>query len=388
MTKKLNQEVMDLRQSGIRSVTMRCNELGGVNLGQGVCDLPMAEEIKTAAYQAIAGNKNIYSDYRGVASLREVLAEKIKNFNKVLVNPETEIAITHGATGAYVAALKTLFSPGDEIILFEPFYGYHLHVAKLFSINIKTVSIHIDDLSFDLNDLRKVISKNTKAIILCTPNNPTGKVFTKQELLEIGKLAEEHDFYIITDEMYEHFIYPGHEHISIASLNNFKARTLTISGFSKTYNMTGWRLGYVFGPAKLIEKIALVHDFFYVCPVTPLQYAGIQALQMPASYYEALQRSFLQKRDLMVQGLRYLGFTCTEPQGAYYMLVDGSNLSFDSGEDLSSYLLERAKVAAVPGSAFYLTAEQGAKKLRFCFALNSECLEKAINQLQQVLKAN
>src|SRR3990167_2922271 len=228
MTKKLNQEVMDLRQSGIRSVTMRCNELGGVNLGQGVCDLPMAEEIKTAAYQAIAGNKNIYSDYRGVASLREVLAEKIKN-------------------------------------------------------------------------LKKVISKNTKAIILCTPNNPTGKVFTKQELLEIGKLAEEHDFYIITDEMYEHFIYPGHEHISIASLNNFKARTLTISGFSKTYNMTGWRLGYVFGPAKLIEKIALVHDFFYVCPVTPLQYAGIQALQMPASYYEALQRSFLQKRDLMVQ---------------------------------------------------------------------------------------
>ena len=240
----------------------------GINLGQGISGLSVDEVIKEAAYTAMQENHNSYSACEGVIELRIAVSQKIQSYNGVFYDPNHEIVITHGSTGAFVCACKTLFNPGDEVIIFEPFYSYHQSILKLFNVTIKTIAINLDDLSIDLLTLPKLITSKTKGIVICNPNNPSGKVYSKEELTKIGKIASDHNLYIISDEIYEFITYPNFPHISMASLTEFRDRTLVISGFSKTFNMTGWRLGYIVGPAAILQTIALVQDLLYVCPST------------------------------------------------------------------------------------------------------------------------
>jgi aminotransferase len=386
--KPLNKHALTLKQSGIRSATVRCVELNGINLGQGTCDLPVQDVAKQAACNAINNDRNTYGEYRGNRKLRNLLAEKIARFNHVSVDPMTELLISHGATGAYVSAIRALFNAGDELVLFEPFYGYHKSVAELFGVGVKTVSLNLKDLSFDIDELKAAISEKTKAILICTPNNPTGKVFTKAELEAIGEVVIANDLYVLTDEMYEHFTYPGFEHTSFASLSpeHFK-RTVTLSGFSKVFNVTGWRMGFAYGPEELMQRIALVQDLFYICPATPLQEGIIAALQMPESYYEELDKDFLEKRDLVCTALREMGFEFTTPQGAYYILATATNEQFLQLNNLAADLLEETGVAAVNGEAFYCAANKhkGSKQLRFCFAQNTQKLAQAMDKLKRWL---
>jgi aminotransferase len=379
---KVSDKTQHLKQSGIRAASTRCTEMGGINLGQGVCDIPTPEIIKQAAYQAIANDQNIYGPYEGVLALRQAISRKLASFNHIIADPINEIIVTHGSTGAFVCATMTLYNPGDEVILFEPFYGYHKGILELNGITVKTVPLNLNDFSFDLATLKKAIGPRTKGIVICTPCNPSGKVYSREELIEIGNLAEQHNLSIITDEIYEYITYPGYEHVSIASLENFKERTITISGFSKTYNMTGWRLGYATGPAAIINKMGLVHDLFYICPPTPLQHAVIAAFSLDESYYQNMNQKYLHKRDHVINTLETIGFKTIQPQGAYYLLVNFKSLGFKDDEEAAKRILEKAKVATVPGRAFYLNPDDGKYVVRLCFALNEDKISLAMDQLK------
>lgn len=378
-------EIASLKQSSIRAASQRCQELNGINLGQGLCDVPIEQEIIKAAHDAMQTGKNLYSAKEGIFSLREKLVEKINDYNRIPVAIEN-VMISHGSTGAFVSAVETLFVPGDEIILFEPFYGYHKKLMALKELAFKTVSFDARDFSFSLQEFENQITDKTKAIVICTPCNPCGKVFSKDELLALGKIAKKYNLWVICDEIYEYIVYPGFEHISFASLADFKNFTITISGFSKTYNMTGWRLGYASGPQAVIEKMALVQDLMYVCPATPLQYGALGALQLPASYYENMKTSYLQKRDFMVKALNDLGFKTATPQGAYYLMADVSSLGFQSDVEAVEFLLEKARVATVTGRSFFLNPSAGQNLIRFCYGLSLEKLEQAIHWMQKALQ--
>lgn len=381
-TPTLSHLTASLRQSGIRSASVRCAALQGINLGQGVCDIPTHDNIKAAAAKAINENKNLYAAYEGVFDLRSALAQKIQNFNKVSVDPNKNILISHGSTGSYVSAVKTLFNPGDQVILFEPFYGYHKHVLELLGVHATAVNAEDENFAIDFDQLRVAITPKTRGIVICSPCNPSGKVFTREELITIGNIANEHNLFIITDEIYEYITYPGHEHISIASLNDFAQRTVTISGFSKTYNVTGWRLGYSYGPEEIMNKMALVHDLLYICPPTPLQHAMIAALNLDDQYIQEMQDSFLNKRNLMVSALRNFGFRMREPQGAYYLMANFKDLGFENDEVAANLLLEQAKVATVTGRSFYQKPESGCYELRFCFALSEDKIQAAMDNIR------
>lgn len=379
---KPSNKVKNLKQSAIRAASARCSELSGVNLGQGVCDLPVADEIKQSTFDAINADKSMYTACEGIAKLRVKLADKIKNFNGISVDAEKEVMISHGSTGAFVCATMSVFNPGDEVIVFEPFYGYHKKILNLFNIEVKGVAINLADYSIDLAELEQAIGSKTKGIIICTPNNPSGKVYSKEELSAIGDIILKHNLIAITDEIYEYITYPGYEHSSLASLSDeLKQQTITISGFSKTYNMTGWRLGYASGPAHIIEKMALVQDLVYVCPASPLQYGVITALDFADDYYEQMRQQYLQKRDDVVAKLQQFGFQVSAPHGAYYIMAGLEGMRFKDDKELSHYLLEEMKVAVVPGSAFYLNPEQGIKQVRFCYAMREESVSKAMNLL-------
>lgn len=386
-TRTLSHRATPLKQSGIRKASARCSEINGINLGQGVCDIPTSDVIKSAAAQAIADNKNLYAPHEGLWELRNTLAQKIKRFNQIEVNPQTEILVSHGSTGSYVSAVKTLFNPGDEVVLLEPFYGYHKHILELLGITVTSVRAQQDDYQIDFAKIKSVITSKTRGIVICTPCNPSGKVFTKDELIKIGELAKQHNLYIITDEIYEYITYPGHEHISIASLNDYRDRTITISGFSKTYNVTGWRLGYSYGPAEIIQKMALVHDLLYICPPTPLQHAMIAALHMDQNYIDDMRASFLNKRNLIVKSLRDMGFKMRVPQGSYYLMIDFSELGIaNNDEEAASILLEHAKVATIPARSFYHDPEMGKYQLRLCFALSEDKIQMAVENIKRYLE--
>jgi len=363
---------------------VRCKEVGGINLGQGICDLPVHDQIKQAVSDAVNHNHSQYSACEGVAALRSEIVNKVNNFNNLNINKDN-VMVGHGATGIFVCTVMTLFNPGDEVVIFEPFYGYHKNILDLQQIKLNPVAINLQDFSIDFDELKSAITPKTKGIIICTPNNPTGKVFSRDELEYIASLAKQHDLFIITDEIYEYVTYPGFEHLSIASLPDCFDRTLTISGFSKTYNMTGWRLGYAIGRADIIEKMSLLNDYLYVCASTPMQYAVIEALKLPQNYYQQMAQAYLHKRDLVVNALRDMGFEFAMPQGAYYLLADFSKLPFKNDLEIVDFLLEKAKVATVPGRAFYLNPEDGEKCIRFCFALSEEKLQAAMAAMAEVM---
>lgn len=376
--------IAKLHQSGIRRASQRCAELGGINLGQGICDIPIHPSILAASNQAMQDGHNLYGAKEGLYSLRQKLAEKIQTFNRIPVQTEN-VMVSHGSTGSFVSAVDVLFEKGDEILLFEPFYGYHKKLLELRGLTCRSIPMQNSDFSFAIEDVKAAIGPKTKGIIVCTPCNPSGKVFSKDELLQLGRLAKEHKLWVLTDEIYERITYPGHEHVSLASLEDFFSNTITISGFSKTFNMTGWRLGYASGPDEVIEKMTLVQDLVYICPAVPLQYGALAALNLPNEYFAAMQKSHLINRDFMVPALQDLGFGIQATQGSYYLMADFSKLGFANDVEAVDFFLENARVATVTGSSFFTNKKHGEKFLRFCFGLSLDKLQMAVAQMQKAL---
>jgi aminotransferase len=369
-------------QSEIRSMTVECDAVGGVNLAQGVCDTPLPAPVLEAAIQAIRDGYNIYTRLDGVAVLRQAIAEKFERHNHLIADPDTEILVTSGATGAMSSACLALFNPGDEIILFEPFYGYHY--STLLSMRIEPVPVPLAAATWeiDFDRLRAAITPRTRGLIINSPGNPCGKVFTQTELEGIAALVIEHDLFVMTDEIYEYFVYEGQSHVSPATIPRMAERTVTISGFSKTFSMTGWRVGYLSASSKWIPAIGYFHDLGYVCTPSPFQYAAAAGLRaLPDSFYHGLATEYQEKRDKICEALTIAGLTPAVPAGAYYVLADASRIEGDRASVKSRNLLKATGVGAVAGSAFY-GAGRGENVLRFCFAKQTSELDRACKALK------
>jgi aminotransferase len=370
-----------LVQSEIRSMTVECDRMGGVNLAQGVCDTELPASVRDAAIQAIQTGHNIYTRLDGIASLRAAISRKLANYNQVQADPETQVLVTSGATGAMYAACLALFNPGDEIILFEPFYGYH--VNTMLSLRIKPVAqpLATGTWELDVDALRAAITPRTRAILINTPSNPCGKVFTRAEIAAIGEIAIEHDLFLLTDEIYEYFLFDGAKHTSAAALPGLAERTILISGFSKTFSITGWRIGYLAADARWIPSIGYFHDLTYVCSPSPAQYGAAAGLtELGGSFYRHLSTDYQHKRDLLCAALDKAGLTPSVPQGAYYVLADVTVVPGATASEKARALLAKTGVAAVAGSAFY-SKGRGENLLRFCFAKQDAALKEACERL-------
>jgi aspartate/methionine/tyrosine aminotransferase len=367
-------------ESVIREMTRLALAHNAINLAQGFPDFPCPPELKEAACEAVKDDINQYAITWGAKDLREALAQRVKAFNRMTFNPEKEITVTCGSTEAMMASMLAIIQPGDEVVVPEPFYENYGPDAQISGAAPRYVPL-ADDLSIDEEAWKAAFSKKTRAIIINTPNNPTGKVFSKQELSFIADLCIEHNAVAITDEIYEHIVYDGHRHVSIGSLPGMKDRTITIGSFSKTYSVTGWRVGYALAGAALTDRIRKIHDFLTVGAPAPLQRACVAALNLPESYYKELAIEYDRKRQILYKGLKKAGFTCELPEGAYYIFTDIA--SFDmSDTDFARHLVETAGVAAVPGSSFY--ANGGETKLRFTFSKKDETLQEACRRLESL----
>jgi aminotransferase len=369
-------------QSEIRSMTVECDAVGGVNLAQGVCDTPLPPSVMEAAIQAIHDGYNIYTRLDGVAVLRQAIAEKFARHNGLSADPEKEVLVTSGATGAMSSTCMALFNAGDEVILFEPFYGYHYSTLQSMRVQPVLVPLEPKTWEIDFDRLRSAITPRTRGLIINSPGNPCGKVFTRTELEAIAALAIEHDLFVLTDEIYEYFVYEGATHTSPATIPGMAERTITISGFSKTFSMTGWRVGYLKASSKWIPAIGYFHDLQYVCTPSPFQYAAAAGLRaLPDSFYHGLATEYQEKRDKICDALTVAGLTPAIPAGAYYVLADASKIEGDYARIKSRNLLKAAGVGAVAGSAFYGPG-RGENILRFCFAKKSSELDRACKALR------
>lgn len=379
---QISARLSGLVQSDIRRMSRECERVGGINLGQGICDLPTIPELVDGACEAIRDSKATYSKFEGIDLLRERIARKTERFNGFRVDPARELVVSVGSTGGFAAATLATLNPGDEVILFEPYYGYHLNTLKVLGIVPKFVPLQLPDWSIDFDQLRAAFGPRTRGIVVCTPSNPCGKVFTADELAKIGALCREFGAWAYTDEIYEYIVYDGKRHVSMASVDGCRDITITISGFSKTFSVTGWRIGYVAADEKIISAIGLVNDLFYVCAPTPLQWGIARALEIGEEYYRNLAIEYEKKRDLMAASLRTAGFKPYVPAGAYYMLAEVPD-EFANGREAANALIERAGVASVPGSAFY-ASDRGDRLVRFCFAKDFAALEEAGRRLAGV----
>jgi aminotransferase len=373
----------NLVQSEIRAMTMECDRIGGVNLAQGVCDTEVPSLVVEAAIQAIRDGRNIYTRLDGIASLREAIAAKLLRDNKLRFDPATEVLVASGATGGFYAALLALLDPGDEVVLFEPFYGYHLNTLTALRIRPVTVPLSAGDWSLDLDRLRAAITPRTRALVVNSPSNPCGKVFSRPEIEAIAQLAEEHDLFLFTDEIYEYFVYEGARHISPATLPGMAERTISISGLSKTFSITGWRIGYLTASARWMPSIAYFHDLTYVCAPSPFQYASAAGLlQLPGSFYTDLSAEYQVKRDMLCSALAAAGLPPHVPAGAYYVLADVSSLPGKTAREKARTLLRDRGVAAVAGTAFFHEG-RGENLIRFCFAKKDDDLRQACDLIRR-----
>ncbi len=381
---RLSQISPQIVQSEIRSMTVECDRVGGVNLAQGVCDTEVPAPVVKRAIEAIHEGHNIYTRLDGVAPLREAIARKLQRDNGLMVDPEGEVLVTSGATAGLYAAALALLDPGDEVILFEPFYGYHLNT--LLSLRVKPVAVPLNDgdWALDLDRLRAAITPKTRAVIVNTPSNPCGKIFTRTELEAIAALACENDLFAFTDEIYEYFVFDGAEHVSLATMPGMAERTITISGLSKTFSITGWRVGYLAADRRWLGSIGYFHDLTYVCSPSPFQYGAAAGLmELPPSFYAGLSSEYQAKRDKLCSALSDAGLTPSVPAGAYYVLADVSRLPGANAKEKARSLLREAKVAAVAGTAFF-AGGRGENLLRFCFAKRDDDLQRACDLLRQL----
>ena len=371
----------DLVQSDIRRMTKECDRLGGINLGQGICDMPTPPPVAEGAIAAIRARKSIYSYPEGIRELRAAISAKLARDNGISADPEREIVVTVGASGAYASAIHALLDPGDGILIPEPYYGYHLNAALVAGLEPHFLELAPPDFAIDEARLRAALRPNTRAIVLCTPSNPSGKMLDRRELELVARVAVERDLLVLTDEVYEYIRYDRREHVSPASVPGLAGRTVTIMGVSKTFSITGWRLGYAVAPEPMARAIALVNDLFYVCAPTPLQHGAAQGFHMPRSYFDGLRGVYEKKREILCPALDAAGMRAIRPAGAYYVLADVSHWGHARALDAAMALLEGAKVASVPGSAFYRGAT-GERRLRFSFAAEDELLVEAARRIR------
>ncbi|EDZ64774.1 aspartate aminotransferase, putative [beta proteobacterium KB13] len=382
MTSKLSKLIT---QSEIRNMSIECDRLNGINLSQGVCDFPLSDILKTGVNDAINRNYNHYTSFDGLAELRKSISKKAKIFNNIDTDFKKNILVTSGATAAFYSACISLMEPGDEVIVFQPYYGYHC--STLLAANLKPVFAKLNppDWKFDIEDLCDLISKKTKGIIICTPSNPCGKVFTKDELDTLADFAIDHNLIIFTDEIYEYFTYDGNTHISPGSIKKIDDRVVTISGFSKTYSITGWRIGYlVCRNEEWVKAIGYVHDLIYVCAPAPLQLAVSRAIDLlDDKFYRDLCKAYSKKREIICSSLKKSGLTPYIPDGAYYVLFDASNISGASSKEKAMNLLKLTRIATVPGDSFF-NDQAGHNLLRLCFAKTDSVLNEASNLITKL----
>ncbi len=368
-------------ESVIREMTRRALRAGAVNLAQGFPDFPAPAELKEAAKRAIDEDYNQYAITHGSPNFRRAIADKVRAFNRLDCDPDRNVTVTCGATEAMIASLLAVINPGDEVIIFEPFYENYGPDVIIAGATPRYVTLRDPGFSFDRAELEAAFSPRTKAIIVNTPNNPAGKVFSGAELDTIAVLCRRHDTLAITDEIYEHIVFDGARHVSLASLPGMAERTITISGLSKTYSVTGWRLAYVVASAWLTDAVRKVHDFLTVGAPHPLQEAGAYALRMPESFYAELAAMYGRKRAVLHKALVGAGLECSMPAGAYYLIADVGPMGFADDFAAAEFLLEEVGVAAVPGSSFYRHPELGRRKLRFTFSKSDETLSLAVERL-------
>jgi aspartate/methionine/tyrosine aminotransferase len=347
-------------------------------------DFPAPPEIKEAACQAIMADVNQYAITWGAKNFRNAISAKTLATLGLEIDPEREITVTCGSTEAMIATLLAVVDPGDEVIVFEPFYENYGPDAILSGATPRFIPLRPPDWSFDPDELRRAFNNRTRAIILNTPNNPTGKVFTQEELAFIAGLCIEWDVLAVTDEIYEHILYDGARHLSMVTLDGMRERTVTINGLSKTYSVTGWRVGYAIAPPEISLGIRKVHDFLTVGAAAPLQEAGARALSLPASYYENLAASYRERRQMILEGLNRAGFRCSVPLGAYYVMADISGLTDSTDIVFTRHLIEKIGVAVVPGSSFFQGGSGGSGYVRFCFCKREETLREAAARLARL----
>jgi aspartate/methionine/tyrosine aminotransferase len=385
----LSDKVEHFTESVIRDMTRQAMQYGAVNLAQGFPDFSAPAEIKKAAQEAIAADVNQYAITWGAKSLRNAIARQMKDWQGLDIDPEREIAVCCGSTEAMIATLLAVCNKGDEVVVFEPFYENYgpdsiLSGAKPRYVSLRPPQSPDSEWTFDPQELREAVQHHTKAIILNTPNNPTGKVFTRKELELIRDLCVEYNVLAITDEIYEHILYEGAEHISIASLDGMRDRTITINSLSKSYSVTGWRVGWAVAPPAITNAIRKVHDFLTVGAPAPLQEAGAVALSLPPGYYGELADRYRMRRDHLTPALERAGFRCYRPRGAYYVMTDISAFGFENDLQFAAHLVKEIGIACVPGSSFYKHAKDGAQQVRFAFCKKPETLDEAGRRLEKL----
>ena len=397
----LSDKVEHFTESVIREMTRQAMQYGAVNLAQGFPDFPAPAEIKRAAQEAIAADVNQYAITWGAKSLRAAIARQMQEWQGIEVDPEKEIVVCCGSTEAMIATLLAVCNKGDEVVVFEPFYENYGPDAILSGAKPRFVSLRPptgqspvttqvgSEWTFDEQELREAFkhqtaTHHTKAIVLNTPNNPTGKVFSLKELELIRDLCVEYNVLAITDEIYEHILYDGSEHISIARLDGMRERTITINGLSKSYSVTGWRVGWAVAPPAITNAIRKVHDFLTVGAPAPLQEAGAAALSLPASYYRELADRYRTRRDHLIPALEKAGFLCYRPRGAYYVMTDISAFGFANDVEFAAHLVKEIGIACVPGSSFYKHPKDGSQQVRFAFCKKPETLDEAGRRLEKL----
>lgn len=384
----VSQKASLFTESVIREMTREALKHGAVNLSQGFPDFAAPEDIKRVAMKAIEDDINQYAITWGARDFREAIARKTKQYLGLDVDPETELTVTCGSTEGMIVSMMATVDPGEEVVIFEPFYENYAPDAILSDAKPRYVPLRAPDWSFDRDELRSTFNSNTKAIIICNPNNPTGKVFTREEMEFIAGLCQEFDALCFTDEIYEHIIYPREgaqiKHISMAQIEGMRERTVIVNSMSKTYSVTGWRVGYCIAPPEITSALRKVHDFLTVGAAAPLQAAGAYALSLPPEYYDHLQEDYRARRDLLLPVLQNAGFETFSPDGAYYIMTGISAFGFANDVEFTRHLIREVGVACVPGSSFFSVPQRGAQQVRFCFCKKNETLQLAADRLEKL----
>ncbi len=386
---RISSKAASFTESVIREMSREAVKYGAVNLGQGFPDWPAPEDIKSKAQEAIAADHNQYAVTWGVKEFRDAIAAKTKWFLGMEIDPETDITVTCGSTEGMIAAALATVDPGDEVVVFDPYYENYMPDTIISGAVPRFVPLYRTEggFNFDHDELRTAFNEKTKAIIICNPNNPTGKVFTREEMELIAGLCIEFDALCFTDEIYEHILYTGTtepKHVCMATLDGMRERTVVVNSLSKTYSVTGWRVGYCIAPPDITGAIRKVHDFLTVGSANPLQHAGAYAMSLPPSYYDDLQKDYQKRRDFIIPVLQNAGFACDYPEGAYYVMADISGFGFENDIEFTKHLIREVGVAVVPGSSFYENRSMGSQMVRFCFCKKDETLEAAAEKFTKL----
>ncbi len=380
----ISQKARKFTESVIREMTRLAQKHSAVNLAQGFPDFPAPEEVKEAAVKAIRADINQYEITWGAKEFRRAVADRFRHDTGLEVDTEQEMTVCCGSTETMIASLLAIIDPGDEVVVFEPFYENYGPDAIICGAATRHVRLHPPDWTFDPQELAAAFNDRTRAVIVNTPNNPTGKVFTRDELELIAEQCRRTNAYAITDEIYQFLVYDGFQHISLVTLPGMRERTITINAMSKTYSVTGWRVGYAIAPPEVTNAIRKMHDFLTVGAAAPLQQAGATTLRLPETYYQKLCQDYLARRDRMLAGLEHAGFRCFRPHGAYYIMADTSAFGFPNDVEFARYMVQEIGVGVVPGSSFYRDPASGAQQVRFTFCKKDATLDEALRRLEKL----